>query len=186
MYNNYQEYVKYISHEIQKIPHENELFWGMWICENLYKQCKEYIYLYFPENEALLINNSMDYLWKIVDEGLLDKQETKFIYEKFQQIDETFLDETDIKEKCIYETFIILNGGLEFVITSNGKWKYNVIQSNLDYLDVVLDNEGLNILNEKDFSNKIVENDIESQLKMIEYLKINTCIASKDKNLFRY
>lgn len=139
----------------------------------------------FPENEALLINNSMDYLWKIVDKGLLDKHETKFIYEKFQQIDETFLDETDVKEKCIYETFIILNGSLEFVLTSNEKWKYNVIQSNLDYLDVFLDNKGLNILSEKDFSNKTVKNDIESQLKMIDYLKTNIHITSKYKNLFR-
>ena len=154
------------------MPENNLLFWGSWFCEGLYQRCKNQIQVFLTNEEVLLINEIISYLWDLVDEKeQIDGSKINLLYEKLNDIDETDLDETDYQQKEIYELIVSLDDVLSYCQSGIRGFESNASQSIINVIDIMLQDEDKDILSKEGFQDALVQNEIKAQFEMISLLK---------------
>jgi len=169
---NFSSYFKEIDKKTSEIPENNLLFWGSWFCEGLYQRCKNQIQVFLSNEEVLLINEIISYLWNLVDEKeQMDRSKINLLYEKLNEIDETDLDETDYQQKEIYELIVSLDDVLSYCQSGIRGFESNASQSIINVIDIMLQDEDKDILSKEGFQDDLVQNEIKAQFEMISLLK---------------
>ena len=169
---NFSSYSKEIEEKISEIPENNLLFWGSWFCESLFQRCKNQIQVFLTDEEVLLINEIISYLWNLVDEKeQIDRSKIDLLYEKLNDIDETDLDETDYQQKEIYELIVSLDDVLSYCQSGIRGFESNASQSIINVIDIMLQDEDKDILSKEGFQDALVQNEIKAQFEMISLLK---------------
>lgn len=169
---NFSSYFKEIDKKTSEIPENNLLFWGSWFCEGLYQRCKNQIQVFLTNEEVLLINEIISYLWDLVDEKeQIDGSKINLLYEKLNDIDETDLDETDYQQKEIYELIVSLDDVLSYCQSGIRGFESNASQSIINVIDIMLQDEDKDILSKEGFQDALVQNEIKAQFEMISLLK---------------
>ena len=169
---NFSSYFKEIDKKTSEIPENNLLFWGSWFCEGLYQRCKNQIQVFLTNEEVLLINEIISYLWDLVDEKeQIDGSKINLLYEKLNDIDETDLDETDYQQKEIYELIVSLDDVLSYCQSGERGFEFRVSQSIINVIDIMLQDEDKDILSKEGFQDALVQNEIKAQFEMISLLK---------------
>ena len=169
---NFSSYFKEIDKKTSEIPENNLLFWGSWFCEGLYQRCKNHIQVFLTDEEVLLINEIISYLWNLVDEKeQIDGSKINLLYEKLNDIDETDLDETDYQQKEIYELIVSLDDVLSYCQSGIRGFESNASQSIINVIDIMLQDEDKDILSKEGFQDALVQNEIKAQFEMISLLK---------------
>ena len=169
---NFSSYFKEIDKKTSEIPENNLLFWGSWFCEGLYQRCKNQIQVFLTNEEVLLINEIISYLWDLVDEKeQIDGSKINLLYEKLNDIDETDLDETDYQQKEIYELIVSLDDFLSYCQSGIRGFESNASQSIINVIDIMLQDEDKDILSKEGFQDALVQNEIKAQFEMISLLK---------------
>ena len=168
----FSSYFKEINNQTSEIPENNLLFWGSWFCEGLYQKCKNHIQVFLSNEEVLLINEIISYLWDLVDEKeQIDRSKIDLLYEKLNDIDETDLDETDYQQKEIYELIVSLDDVLSYCQSGERGFEFRVSQSIINVIDIMLQDEDKDILSKEGFQDALVQNEIKAQFEMISLLK---------------
>ena len=168
----FSSYSKEIEEKTSEIPENNLLFWGSWFCEGLYQRCKNQIQVFLTNEEVLLINEIISYLWDLVDEKeQIDGSKINLLYEKLNDIDETDLDETDYQQKEIYELIVSLDDVLSYCQSGIRGFESNASQSIINVIDIMLQDEDKDILSKEGFQDALVQNEIKAQFEMISLLK---------------
>ena len=168
----FRSYFKEIDKKTSEIPENNLLFWGSWFCEGLYQRCKNQIQVFLTNEEVLLINEIISYLWDLVDEKeQIDGSKINLLYEKLNDIDETDLDETDYQQKEIYELIVSLDDVLSYCQSGIRGFESNASQSIINVIDIMLQDEDKDILSKEGFQDALVQNEIKAQFEMISLLK---------------
>ena len=169
---NFSSYFKEIDKKTSEIPENNLLFWGSWFCEGLYQRCKNQIQVFLTDEEVLLINEIISYLWNLVDEKeQIDMSKINLLYEKLNDIDETDLDETDYQQKEIYELIVSLDEVLSYCQSGERGFEFSISQSIINVIDIMLQDEDKDILSKEGFQDALVQNEIKAQFEMISLLK---------------
>ena len=169
---NFSSYFKEIDKKTSEIPENNLLFWGSWFCEGLYQRCKNHIQVFLTDEEVLLINEIISYLWNLVDEKeQIDGSKINLLYEKLNDIDETDLDETDYQQKEIYELIVSLDDVLSYCQSGIRGFESNASQSIINVIDIMLQDEDKDILSKEGFQDALVQNEVKAQFEMISLLK---------------
>ena len=169
---NFSSYFKKIDEKTSEIPENNLLFWGSWFCESLFQRCKNQIQVFLTDEEVLLINEIISYLWNLVDEKeQIDRSKIDLLYEKLNDIDETDLDETDYQQKEIYELIVSLDEVLSYCQSGIRGFESNASQSIINVIDIMLQDEDKDILSKEGFQDALVQNEIKAQFEMISLLK---------------
>ena len=169
---NFSSYFKKIDEKTSEIPENNLLFWGSWFCESLFQRCKNQIQVFLTDEEVLLINEIISYLWNLVDEKeQIDRSKIDLLYEKLNDIDETDLDETDYQQKEIYELIVSLDDVLSYCQSGIRGFESNASQSIINVIDIMLQDEDKDILSKEGFQDALVQNEIKTQFEMISLLK---------------
>ena len=169
---NFSSYFKEIDKKTSEIPENNLLFWGSWFCEDLFQRCKNQIQVFLTNEEVLLINEIISYLWDLVDEKeQIDGSKINLLYEKLNDIDETDLDETDYQQKEIYELIVSLDDVLSYCQSGERGFEFRVSQSIINVIDIMLQDEDKDILSKEGFQDALVQNEIKAQFEMISLLK---------------
>ena len=169
---NFSSYFKKIDEKTSEIPENNLLFWGSWFCESLFQRCKNQIQVFLTDEEVLLINEIISYLWNLVDEKeQIDRSKIDLLYEKLNDIDETDLDETDYQQKEIYELIVSLDDVLSYCQSGIRGFESNASQSIINVIDIMLQDEDKDILSKEGFQDALVQNEIKAQFEMISLLK---------------
>ena len=169
---NFSSYFKKIDEKTSEIPENNLLFWGSWFCESLFQRCKNQIQVFLTDEEVLLINEIISYLWNLVDEKeQIDRSKIDLLYEKLNDIDETDLDETDYQQKEIYELIVSLDDVLSYCQSGIRGFESNASQSIINVIDIMLQDEDKDILSKEGFQDALVQNEIKAQFEMIFLLK---------------
>ena len=169
---NFSSYFKEIDIQTSEIPENNLLFWGSWFCEGLYQRCKNHIQVFLTDEEVLLINEIISYLWNLVDEKeQIDRSKIDLLYEKLNDIDETDLDETDYQQKEIYELIVSLDEVLSYCQSGERGFEFSISQSIINVIDIMLQDEDKDILSKEGFQDALVQNEIKAQFEMISLLK---------------
>ena len=172
IYEDFSSYSKEIEEKTSEIPENNLLFWGSWFCEGLYQRCKNQIQVFLTNEEVLLINEIISYLWDLVDEKeQIDGSKINLLYEKLNDIDETDLDETDYQQKEIYELIVSLDDVLSYCQSGIRGFESNASQSIINVIDIMLQDEDKDILSKEGFQDALVQNEIKAQFEMISLLK---------------
>ena len=168
----FSSYFKEINNQTSEIPENNLLFWGSWFCEGLYQKSKNHIQVFLSNEEVLLINEIISYLWDLVDEKeQIDRSKIDLLYEKLNDIDETDLDETDYQQKEIYELIVSLDDVLSYCQSGERGFEFRVSQSIINVIDIMLQDEDKDILSKEGFQDALVQNEIKAQFEMISLLK---------------
>ena len=168
----FRSYFKEINKKTSEILENNLLFWGSWFCEGLYQRCKNQIQVFLSNEEVLLINEIISYLWNLVDEKeQMDRSKINLLYEKLNEIDETDLDETDYQQKEIYELIVSLDDVLRYCQSGIRGFEANASQSIINVIDIMLQDEDKDILSKEGFQDALVQNEIKAQFEMISLLK---------------
>jgi len=169
---NFSSYFKEIDKKTSEIPENNLLFWGSWFCEGLYQRCKNQIQVFLTDEEVLLINEIISYLWNLVDEKeQIDMSKINLLYEKLNDIDETDLDETDYQQKEIYELIVSLDEVLSYCQSGERGFEFSISQSIINVIDIMLQDEDKDILSKEGFQDALVQNEVKAQFEMISLLK---------------
>ena len=165
-------YSKEIEEKTSEIPENNLLFWGSWFCEGLLQRCKNHIQVFLTDEEVLLINEIISYLWNLVDEKeQMDMSKINSLYERLNDIDETDLDATDYQQEEIYELIVSLDDILRYCQSGVRGFEDNISQSIINVIDIMLQDEDKDILSKEGFQDPLVQNEIKAQFEMISLLK---------------
>ena len=169
----FSSYFKKIDEKTSAIPENNLLFWGSWFCEGLYQRCKNHIQVFLTDEEVLLINEIVSYLWNLVDEKeLIDMSKINLWRQKLYEIDETYyFDETDCQQKEIFELIVSLDEILIYCQSGERGFEFRVSQSIINVIDIMLQDEDKDILSKEGFQDALVQNEIKAQFEMISLLK---------------
>ena len=169
---NFSSYFKEIDKKTSEIPENNLLFWGSWFCEGLYQRCKNHIQVFLTNEEVLLINEIISYLWNLVDEKeQMDMSKINLWRQQLYEIDETDLDETDYQQKEIYELIVSLDDVLSYCQSGIRGFEANASQSIINVIDIMLQDEDKDILSKEGFQDALVQNEVKAQFEMISLLK---------------
>ena len=170
---NFSSYFKKIDEKTSEIPENNLLFWGSWFCESLFQRCKNQIQVFLTDEEVLLINEIVSYLWNLVDEKeLIDMSKINLWRQKLYEIDETYyFDETDCQQKEIYELIVSLDEVLSYCQSGERGFEFSISQSIINVIDIMLQDEDKDILSKEGFQDALVQNEIKAQFEMISLLK---------------
>ena len=172
IYEDFSSYSKEIEEKTSEIPENNLLFWGSWFCEGLLQRCKNHIQVFLTDEEVLLINEIISYLWNLVDEkGQMDMSKINSLYERLNDIDETDLDATDYQQEEIYELIVSLDDILRYCQSGVRGFEDNISQSIINVIDIMLQDEDKDILSKEGFQDDLVQNEIKAQFEMISLLK---------------
>ena len=168
----FNSYSKEIEEKTSEIPENNLLFWGSWFCEGLYQRCKNQIQVFLSNEEVLLINEIISYLWNLVDEKeQIDRSKVDLWRQQLYEIDETDLDETDYQQKEIYELIVSLDEVLSYCQSGERGFEFSISQSIINVIDIMLQDEDKDILSKEGFQDALVQNEIKAQFEMISLLK---------------
>ena len=168
----FRSYFKEIDKKTSEIPENNLLFWGSWFCEGLYQRCKNQIQVFLTNEEVLLINEIISYLWNLVDEKeQMDRSKVDLWRQQLYEIDETDLDETDYQQKEIYELIVSLDEVLSYCQSGERGFEFSISQSIINVIDIMLQDEDKDILSKEGFQDALVQNEIKAQFEMISLLK---------------
>ena len=168
----FNSYSKEIEEKTSEIPENNLLFWGSWFCEGLLQRCKNHIQVFLTDEEVLLINEIISYLWNLVDEKeQMDMSKINSLYERLNDIDETDLDATDYQQEEIYELIVSLDDILRYCQSGVRGFEDNISQSIINVIDIMLQDEDKDILSKEGFQDPLVQNEIKAQFEMISLLK---------------
>jgi hypothetical protein len=168
----FNSYSKEIEEKTSEIPENNLLFWGSWFCEGLLQRCKNHIQVFLSNEEVLLINEIISYLWNLVDEKeQMDMSKINSLYERLNDIDETDLDATDYQQEEIYELIVSLDDILRYCQSGVRGFEDNISQSIINVIDIMLQDEDKDILSKEGFQDALVQNEIKAQFEMISLLK---------------
>jgi len=172
IYEDFSSYSKEIEEKTSEIPENNLLFWGSWFCEGLLQRCKNHIQVFLTDEEVLLINEIISYLWNLVDEKeQMDMSKINSLYERLNDIDETDLDATDYQQEEIYELIVSLDDILRYCQSGVRGFEDNISQSIINVIDIMLQDEDKDILSKEGFQDALVQNEIKAQFEMISLLK---------------
>ena len=172
IYEDFSSYSKEIEEKTSEIPENNLLFWGSWFCEGLLQRCKNHIQVFLSNEEVLLINEIISYLWNLVDEKeQMDMSKINSLYERLNDIDETDLDATDYQQEEIYELIVSLDDILRYCQSGVRGFEDNISQSIINVIDIMLQDEDKDILSKEGFQDALVQNEIKAQFEMISLLK---------------
>ncbi|WP_314084299.1 hypothetical protein [Capnocytophaga gingivalis] len=172
IYEDFSSYSKEIEEKTSEIPENNLLFWGSWFCEGLYQRCKNQIQVFLSNEEVLLINEIISYLWNLVDEKeQIDRSKVDLWRQQLYEIDETDLDETDYQQKEIYELIVSLDEVLSYCQSGERGFEFSISQSIINVIDIMLQDEDKDILSKEGFQDALVQNEIKAQFEMISLLK---------------
>ena len=172
IYEDFSSYSKEIEEKTSEIPENNLLFWGSWFCEGLLQRCKNHIQVFLTDEEVLLINEIISYLWNLVDEKeQMDMSKINSLYERLNDIDETDLDATDYQQEEIYELIVSLDDVLRYCQSGVRGFEDNISQSIINVIDIMLQDEDKDILSKEGFQDALVQNEIKAQFEMISLLK---------------
>ena len=181
----FKSYLNTIETQINTLPKEAFLPWSCWVCEELWQQSQLQITHFFEENEIQLFQDILNYLWQMVDEAITpDLNTLSSYYLSLQNIDESYLDETDPDEKVLYELIVSLDHLLQCSLKTQYNCALPLSQALIDVIDVCLQLEDKDILTPEGFANASVQNEIKAQLYMIWELR-NYGLKSDQKHLFR-
>lgn len=172
IYEDFSSYSKEIEEKTSEIPENNLLFWGSWFCEGLLQRCKNHIQVFLTDEEVLLINEIISYLWNLVDEKeQMDMSKINSLYERLNDIDETDLDATDYQQEEIYELIVSLDDILRYCQSGVRGFEDNISQSIINVIDIMLQDEDKDILSKEGFQDDLVQNEVKAQFEMISLLK---------------
>ena len=172
IYEDFSSYSKEIEEKTSEIPENNLLFWGSWFCEGLLQRCKNHIQVFLSNEEVLLINEIISYLWNLVDEKeQMDMSKINSLYERLNDIDETDLDATDYQQEEIYELIVSLDDILRYCQSGVRGFEDNISQSIINVIDIMLQDEDKDILSKEGFQDALVQNEVKAQFEMISLLK---------------
>lgn len=178
------DYTIQIKKESQMIPDSQLIFWGTWFCEKLLARDKTKIIKYFQDEEDFNIENIFVFLKTLIDTNNLNREKYYEYSDIIKNFDETFLDQTDVFEITIYEIIVSLDLIFNYIETNNRGWEYNISQSAVNVIDVILDDLGYNILDNSGFKHILFQKEINNQFGMIRFLRTNSKINSNDFLLF--
>ena len=170
---NFSSYFKKIDEKTSAIPENNLLFWGSWFCEGLYQRCKNHIQVFLTDEEVLLINEIISYLWNLVDEKeQMDMSKINLWRQQLYEIDETYyFDETDCHQKEMFELIVSLDDILRYCQSGIRGFEFSISQSIINVIDIMLQDEDKDILSKEGFQDALVQNEIKAQFEMISLLK---------------
>ena len=170
---NFSSYFKEIDNQTSEIPENNLLFWGSWFCEGLYQRCKNHIQVFLTDEEVLLINEIISYLWNLVDEKeQMDMSKINLWRQQLYEIDETYyFDETDCQQKEMFELIVSLDEILIYCQSGERGFEFSISQSIINVIDIMLQDEDKDILSKEGFQDALVQNEIKAQFEMISLLK---------------
>ena len=170
---NFSSYFKEIDNQTSEIPENNLLFWGSWFCEGLYQRCKNHIQVFLTDEEVLLINEIISYLWNLVDEKeQMDMSKINLWRQQLYEIDETYyFDETDCHQKEMFELIVSLDEILIYCQSGERGFEFSISQSIINVIDIMLQDEDKDILSKEGFQDALVQNEIKAQFEMISLLK---------------
>ena len=172
IYEDFSSYSKEIEEKTSEIPENNLLFWGSWFCEGLLQRCKNHIQVFLSNEDVLLINEIISYLWNLVDEKeQMDMSKINSLYERLNDIDETDLDATDYQQEEIYELIVSLDDILRYCQSGVRGFEDNISQSIINVIDIMLQDEDKDILSKEGFQDALVQNEVKAQFEMISLLK---------------
>ena len=167
IYEDFSSYSKEIEEKTSEIPENNLLFWGSWFCEGLYQRCKNQIQVFLSNEEVLLINEIISYLWNLVDEKeQIDRSKVDLWRQQLYD-----LDETDYQQKEIYELIVSLDEVLSYCQSGERGFEFSISQSIINVIDIMLQDEDKDILSKEGFQDALVQNEIKAQFEMISLLK---------------
>ena len=170
---NFSSYFKKIDEKTSEIPENNLLFWGSWFCESLFQRCKNQIQVFLTDEEVLLINEIISYLWNLVDEKeQIDRNKINLWRQQLYEIDETYyFDETDCHQKEMFELIVSLDEVLIYCQSGERGFEFSISQSIINVIDIMLQDEDKDILSKEGFQDALVQNEIKAQFEMISLLK---------------
>ena len=170
---NFSSYFKEIDKKTSEIPENNLLFWGSWFCEGLYQRCKNQIQVFLTNEEVLLINEIISYLWNLVDKKeQIDMSKINLWRQQLYEIDETYyFDETDCHQKEMFELIVSLDEVLSYCQSGERGFEFSISQSIINVIDIMLQDEDKDILSKEGFQDALVQNEIKAQFEMISLLK---------------
>ena len=170
---NFSSYFKKIDEKTSEIPENNLLFWGSWFCEGLYQRCKNQIQVFLTDEEVLLINEIISYLWNLVDKKeQIDMSKINLWRQQLYEVDETYyFDETDCHQKEMFELIVSLDEILIYCQSGERGFEFSISQSIINVIDIMLQDEDKDILSKEGFQDALVQNEIKAQFEMISLLK---------------
>lgn len=169
---NFKNYLKKIEIEVSEIPENNLILWGCLSVANSYNISKDILKKHLSDVEIEHLSEIIDYLWNVVDEkALLNVQKLDLLYSNLNLIDESDLDRTNFKETALYELIIGLDAILSYCITRERGFEFNLSQANINVIDAKLNEQDIDIFTSEGFKNKLLQNEIATQFKMINSLK---------------
>lgn len=183
--NSFKEYLEKIKKETESIPDDKILFWGLWFCNGLYSFRKKEIQEYFKSEENIEIDSIMSFINSTLNSSDYNQKTFDDYYEIIQNLDETYLDQTETLDRVIYELIMAIDFIFNYLNDENKGWTYNISQSFINVIDTILDDEGLDILSNDGFGHDIVQKEINAQIKMINKLKSDEKALIENLNDFR-
>jgi len=167
----FEEYLKEVREKTATIPDHNLIFWAAWFCEELYSLSEDIMEKHVSGSEASLIRNILDCLWDMVDgESQVTNRKLEEFMSVLQNIDEADLDVTYPKERALYELIVSLNDILQYCITGVRGFETNLTQTLICVIDTELQDEDLDILEQRGFSDPRIQQEVQAQINMLHVL----------------
>lgn len=180
----FNEFKNTMDNQTSRIKGENALFWKLW--------CLTFAFDKIEKNYSnyKIIEDCYKFLWEINDgerKNLNLENSTLDSIEKFSDIEYDDLDDFEVSE-CAVKEFInsaeVIIRDLKNGQVSNGGQAIYLIPLNI--IDIILQDDGMDILDEDGFNTPICLKEINAQLRLSVELGLNNREFSfSDRNIFR-
>ena len=171
------------------IPEKDQFFFSAWNCQHLYNQYGKFISEKLSQEDAEDVTIVLDYIWEQVDDfDNFDEDELESNIETIQEKDpDGDLDMTNTIENGISNLFGAMENTLTYLRDKETEYSAGAGLIVTNVIDCIMTNDlGLDTANpDKHFNHPLMKDEIDLQMKLIDYLKTGGQVSGNDKNIFR-
>jgi|GEM_PF-3382267 len=178
----FREYSDLMKENFLKIKEENILFWNLWNINFVFEKIEDKEYKHYQNLERCI-----SLLWRFNDEKFIDEKllrdESQAII-NFSDDEYTYFDDYNISEFSIRELIVCLQ---TVIFNINEEiYGYEIYLSPINVIDIILENDGISVIDENSFTNPMYMHEVNAQLKLSELLSKEVCnFTYKDRNIYR-
>lgn len=164
------------------------LFFGAWNAAYLYDKYASHLLELDDDEGYEIVTEALAYVWDVVDKiAEIAEEEVDAQILRLHDIDVDQLDLEEEKGTGVMKLVECLESSLVYMEEKNFEFIAACAYFSIDVADVIMTNElGLDTNDpNKHIQHPLLQAEFEAEFKMMEYLKANDIVSSKDRHLFR-
>lgn len=179
---------KTLKESFVHLPFEQSLFFAAWNAEYLYNKYANHLLELDDEEGYEILTEALAYVWDAVDKTAnIEEEEVDSQILRLHDISVDQLDLDEAKGTGVVKIMECLESALVYIEEKNYEFIAASAYFPLDVADVIMTNDlGLDTNDpNKHIQHPLMQAEFEVAFKMMDYLKTQPDVSSKDKNLFR-